>query len=187
MYCLKGALYVLTHDDAPPPTTSASTTTTTTALPENVKEADGSLTELSSSSITVGTLTCQIGAGSPATSGFQFGNAARMYSLNGFLYVLRHNDPTTTTGTTTTGTTTTTTGRRHTTGTTTTTGRRPRLGPPTSMNAPVTALSSSSNTVGTLTCQIGAGSPSTNTFKVGDVVIISCTNGALTSIALDSF
>ena len=55
------------------------------------------------------------------------------------------------------------------------------------MNAPVAALSSTSITVGTLTCQIGAGSPSTSAFKVGDVVIISCTNGALTSIALDGF
>ena len=173
--------------------------------------ASGPIGRLDSTSITVQMMSCRLGAGSPSTSGFQVGDAVQMECVNGVLDGLTHVDPppttnpTTTTGstagttTTTTGTTTTTTGTTTTTtGTTTTTtgttttgttttGTTTTTGSVTSMNAPIAALSSSSITVGTLSCQIGAGSPPTSAFKVGDVVIISCTNGTLSTIALDSF
>ena len=95
MYCLNGALYSLTHTDAPPTTTETTTTTaTTTTASGDAASATGAISALSTSSITVHDgdrdLTCTIGSSSPSVSGFAVGNGVRMYCLNGALYAISH-------------------------------------------------------------------------------------------------
>lgn len=97
MYCLNGVLYQLKDNTTPLPTTSTTTTTTTTTTtmtqttPQNVTDANGTLSTLSVDRITVGDLSCTIDGTSPSTSGFSIGNSVRMYCINGVLYQLRHN------------------------------------------------------------------------------------------------
>jgi hypothetical protein len=147
---------------------------------------------------------CALTAHSPSTAGFAPGELVWIACFRHVLVAIvpvprphRHHGTTTTTTTTTTSTTETTTtttiGTTTTVGTTTT-GPTPVTTPTTtttvtvtSSNAAVTTLTPTSITVGSLTCQIGPGSPSTSPFKVGDVVLIYCTDGTLTSIQLDSF
>ena len=141
---------------------------------------------------------CALTAHSPSTAGFTPGELVWIACFRHVLIAIvpvprphRHHGTTTTTTTTTTSTTETTT---TTTVETTTTSPTPvttptttTTGTVTSSNAAVTTLTPTSITVGSLTCQIGPGSPSTSPFKVGDVVLINCTDGTLTSIQLDSF
>jgi hypothetical protein len=141
-------------------------------------------------------LSCRLTRRSPSTAGFTPGELVRItcsrrHVLIGIrAWADRHHHPTTSTSISTTTTTTSISTSTQTTTdpvtvtiptTTTTTGTV------TSINAPISALNTSLITAGSLTCQIGAGSPSTSTFHVGDIVQMSCTDGRLTSIQLDSF
>jgi hypothetical protein len=90
MYCSSGALYQLRSNTPPPATTTTTTTTTTSTPPTDVSTADGALSALSATSITVGGLTCAINGSSASTSGFAVGSSARMYCKAGALYALLH-------------------------------------------------------------------------------------------------
>ena len=91
MYCLNGVLYELKHNDTPPPTTSTTTTTTTTTTDGSMTGSNGILHALTTSSITVGDLTCSLGPTSPSVSGYAVNQSVRMYCQNGALYALFHN------------------------------------------------------------------------------------------------
>ncbi len=164
MYCINGALYRLyLNETTTTTTTTTGTTTAATTTTSDVTDADGPISALSADSITVGELTCTITNSSPSTTGFTTGTQVRMYCINGVLYQLRLNESSTTTTTTTTTTTAPTTTSSDITGTDGTIG----------------ALSSSSITVGDLTCTIGGSSPSTSGFTVGNDVELYCKSGAL--------
>jgi hypothetical protein len=170
MYCKDGVLFAINHLDGTPPTTSTTTTTTTTTAatpPQNISGISGSITTLTGTSIAVTggddgktVLSCPIGNTSPSTSGFSMGDSVRMYCVNGVLYQLKHNDPPP--ATTTTSTTTTTLPQNV-----------------TSSTGTLTALGSSSITVGDLTCTVTNTSPSTSGFAVGNNVQMYCVNGGL--------
>jgi len=170
----------LKHSEDPLPTTPTTTTTTTTASTTTENSGiSGTISALSSGSITVTssggsddgpqTLSCTISSSSPGTAGFATGNPVRMYCLNGALYQVKHNDtppPTTTT------TTTTTTAQNW-----------------TAITGTITALSGASISVqggdagnASLTCTIGSSSPSTSGFSTGNLVRMYCLNGALYSL-----
>ncbi len=139
----------------------AAPVTTTTAA--NVTDANGPITALGASAITVQTMTCTIGPSSPATSEFKVGDAVRMYCLNGVLYVLKHTDAAPPPPTTTSSTTTTTpVNYSYATGT-------------------LTALSAASITVtgdgAPLTCPIGTTTQNLAEFHTGDKVRLYCQNG----------
>ncbi|MEI6666395.1 MAG: hypothetical protein WCL53_09645, partial [Chloroflexota bacterium] len=133
IYCIDGTLTKLEKKNPAPVYTAA----------------DGTLSALGTTSITVGTLTCTIGSSSPNTSNFHVGDHVRMYCSNGTLFALIRLD-----------------------------------GPSNQTTAtdPISALSSTSITVGRLTCTIGSGSPSLVGFALGDRVGISCPSGALATI-----
>ena len=80
IYCADGVLTAL-----------ASVATTPPPPPTNVTNANGAISALSADSITVGTLTCSIGATSPSTADFHVGDSVRMYCVNGALYQLKKN------------------------------------------------------------------------------------------------
>ena len=135
--------------------------TTTTAA--NVTDANGPITALGASAITVQTMTCSIGPSSPATGEFKVGDAVRMYCLNGALYALKHTDaaapPPTSTSSTTTSTPVTYT----------------------SATGTLTTLIAASITVtgdgGPLTCPIGTTTQNLAEFHTGDKVRLYCQNG----------
>lgn len=181
MYCQNGLLFQLKHTDSTTTTTTApaaTATTTTTTTPGAYTAINGTIGPLTGSSITVtggdsgtASLTCSLGSGTPSTSGFAAGDSVRMYCLNGALFQLKHNDaPATTTTTTTTTAATTTT-----------------AGTTTNMKGTIGALGTASITVGnggeSLTCSIGAGSPSIAGFSVGNAVSMYCLNGALYALS----
>ena len=153
-----------THTTTTTPTITTTPTTTTT--PTNYTNATDPISALSSTSITVGPLTCSIGSSSPGTGDFKVGDRVRMYCSNGVLIYIKADTPTTTTTTTTPAPTTTTTP------TTTSTNY-------TSATDAITALSSTSITVGQLTCTIGSSSPHTGDFRIGDRARIYCASGVL--------
>ena len=154
---LAGLTLIAPATGADPPTTTTTQTVYTTATDP--------ITALSSTSITVGPLTCSIGSSSPKAGDFKVGDRARIYCANGvLLYLIRPDTPTTTTPAATT---------------TTTTKTEPNY---TSATDPITALSSTSITVGPLTCSIGSSSPKPGDFKVGDQVGIGCSGGVLVKI-----
>jgi len=53
-------------------------------------DANGPITALDAGSISVQTMTCTIGPGSPSIAGFSVGNAVKTYCRNGALYALVH-------------------------------------------------------------------------------------------------
>jgi hypothetical protein len=173
-----GTTTVATTTTTPHTTTTTTTTTptTTTAAPStttttpNYTNATDPISALSSTSITVGPLTCSIGSSSPGTGDFRVGVRVRIYCSNGALIYIKADTPAATT--TTTATPTTTTMTTPTTTTTTSTNY-------TSATDAITALSSASITVGQLTCSIGSSSPHTGDFKVGDRARIYCASGVL--------
>ncbi len=183
MYCLNGVLYQLKHSDTAPPTTPTSTTTTTTTTQPSYSAINGTITALTGSSITVtggdsptASLTCTLGTGTPSTAGFAIGDSVRMYCLTGALYQLRLNTTTPTTSTTTTTTTTTTTQQNY-----------------SAISGTITVLTDGSITVAggdsptaTLTCSLGAGTPSTAGFAIGDSVRMYCLTGALYRVRLNT-
>jgi hypothetical protein len=137
-------------------------------LPASGTSSTDSISALSSTSITVGQLTCAINGGSPSLTGFTVGERVAAACTNGTLVTIVPLPPLggPVTATTTTTTTTTPSGI-------TTTGQ-----------GTVTALSATSitvNTIGTgpLTCTLTSSSPSTSSFEVGDYVGLGCGNGVL--------
>jgi hypothetical protein len=175
IYCSNGVLISIKADTpATTTTTTSQPPTTTTTTPTNYTSATDGITALSSTSITVGQLTCAIGISSPHTGDFKVGDRARIYCASGVLaYLIRPEAPATTT-TTTTNTTApiapiAPTTDHHDDVTTT------RLGT-------ISALNTASITVDGLTCTIGSSSPSLSAFRLGDQVGIGCTNGALVKI-----
>ncbi|MBV8080029.1 MAG: hypothetical protein JO186_06590, partial [Actinobacteria bacterium] len=177
MGCHNGVLVGIV---ASTPTTS-STTTTTTATTNAY--GFGTITALTSSSISVTgdrSLTCSIGSGSPAVGDYHVGDAVKMGCQNSVLYGIVHTTPTTT-STTTTTTTTPSTSTTTTTPTTTTSLA--------SGSGTITALSASSVTVtgdSSLTCSIGSSGPNPATYGlgVGSRVSIGCTNGVLSHVTV---
>jgi hypothetical protein len=176
IYCSNGVLIYIKADTPTTTTTTTTpvptTTTTPTTTSTNYTSATDAITALTSTSITVGQLTCSIGSSSPHTGDFKVGDRARIYCASGVLaYLIRPDAPVTTTTTTTTTTSVPTapTTDHHDDVTTT------RLGT-------ISALNTASITVDGLTCTIGSSSPSPSAFKVGDQVGIGCTNGVLTKI-----
>src|SRR5262249_14998175 len=145
--CRNGVLYGIVRTDTPPATTTTASTTTA----KTVTDATGPITTLSVDRVSVGgehPLSCPIGDGSPSTDGFHIGDYVRMYCVNGGLYALIKVEAP---GTTTTQTTTT----------------NPIVY--TAATGTITALTDGSITVTgehTLTCPIGASSPSTAGFHV---------------------
>jgi len=178
MGCHNGVLVGIV---ASTPTTS-STTTTTTATTNAY--GFGTITALTSSSISVTgdrSLTCSIGSGSPALGDYHVGDAVKMGCQNSVLYGIVHTTPTTTSTTTTTTTTTTPSTSTTTTPTTTTSLA--------SGSGTITALSASSVTVtgdSSLTCSIGSSGPNPATYGlgVGSRVSIGCTNGVLSHVTV---
>ncbi len=165
--CVNGVLVTVgSPTSGPGVTTSAATTA-------NVTNANGPITLLGTSSISVQTMTCTFGPSSPSLAGFHLGDSVRMYCLNGVLYELKHNDtPPPPPGPTTTTTTTTTTTQ----------------GTYTGISGTISALTDGSIAVhgsgdsdgpASLTCPIGLTSPSTAGFAVGNSVRMYCLNGVL--------
>src|SRR6476661_5867483 len=73
------------HGPNSEPQSSPTTTTTTTSDDGNLTYAVGPITARSDSAISVQTMTCSVGPGSPSTSGFTVGSLVRMYCKNGVL------------------------------------------------------------------------------------------------------
>jgi hypothetical protein len=179
MYCVNGVLYQLKHSDTPPlpaPTTTTTTTTTEnhiTGISGTITSLGGSITVTSSGDTDDGpqTLTCTIGVPSPSTSGFGNGSLVRMYCQNGVLYQLKHAETPPPAPTTTT-TTTTTTSVQY-----------------TAMTGTITTLAGTISVQGgdggheSLTCTVGASSPSTSGFSVGNLVRMYCANGVLYALS----
>ncbi len=173
---LAGLTLIAPATGADPPTTTSGTTTsgtttvattttpTTTTTPVTYTSATDAISALSATSITVGPLTCSIGA-TTKPGDFRVGDRVRMYCANGVLFQIKADTPTTTTTTTTSTPTTTSTTSSSTNYTTATDA--------------ITALSATSITVGSLTCSIGSSSPKAGDFKVGDRARIYCASGVL--------
>src|SRR5438105_6909951 len=118
--------------------------------------AFGAIAALTATSITVGPLTCSVGPSSPSLAGYQVGDRVGIGCLDGMLAKV---------------------------------GRPPEQQPQqpqqqfkTEQGA-VSALGGTSITVGSLTCSLGAGSPSLTGVQVGDHVGIGCADGVVTKIA----
>ncbi len=148
IYCANGVLAYIFAADPPPPTT------TTTTTPTNYTTATDATSAPSSTSPTVGQLTCSIGSSSPAVT-FKIGDRVRMYCANGVLAYIKADTP---------PPTTTTTQQIVTHG------------------GILTALGTSSITVDSLTCTLNSSSPSLTGFKVGDHVGVACAAGVLIKI-----
>jgi hypothetical protein len=209
------------------PTTTTTHTTTTTATTTTTPSYSGAqdpISALSSTSITVGPLTCSIGSSSPSVS-FKVGDRVKIYCLNGSLSYIFAGEPLPKPASTTTttypdlvtrGGTLTAIGEH----TITVDGLTCAVSPtsqsvsglkvgdrvfvycsaavlikffpltdshtePTTVtrSGTIGGLSSSSITVGELTCSLNSSSPSLAGFKVGDQVGVACTSGALVKIA----
>ena len=157
---------------------SNSSSSTSTSSGSSTTHA-GTITALSSTSITVDTVTCSIGPSSPnpLAYGFQVGDHAGIGCSSGVLVKISTagGDGPSGTPSTTTTTTTTTTPHTSTVGSSGQDNFQTRLGTIASLNA-------TSITVDGLTCTIAASSPSTSGFNVGDQVGIGCDNGTLVKI-----
>ena len=130
--------------------------------PTGSRTAGGAITSLGPTSITVGDLTCSRGAGSPSLDGYKLGDQVGIGCTNGVLVaVADHRTPATTTTTTTTA------------------------APSAGARDPIGALTTTSITVGPLTCTIGPSSPVV-TFKLGDRVRIGCSGGVLVYVVADT-
>jgi hypothetical protein len=160
--CAKGVLAKIATitRPAPPPTT-----TPTTPPPHKTLGAQGVLTALSTSSVTVhtdgGDVTCTVGANSPPLGDFQVGDRVKMACVDGTVVALAKADA------------------------------APKTAPPpppaTTAGGTITALSSSALTIhntehGDVTCSLGPSSPSLGDYHVGDRVGIACVGGTLVKI-----
>jgi hypothetical protein len=176
--CVGGVvIYVVADTETPAPTTTTTpvTTTTTTPTTSNATGARDPISALSTTSITVGPVTCSIGPSSPAVP-FKVGDRVRMGCLNGVLvYVVADTDVPTTTTTTSTPPATTTT-------TTTTPVTPPPHDDLQTRLGTISAVGGGSITVDGLTCSLGPSSPSLDGYNVGDQVGIGCANGVLVKI-----
>ena len=133
--------------------------------------AIGPITARSDTSLSVQTMTCTVGPGSPSTSGFIVGTVVRMACKDGVLFALKRSDDGPRATTTSTATTTATTTTQPVT---------------TAITGTVGTLGSTSITVNggddghaSLTCAITGDSPSTSGFPVGARVRMYCKNGVL--------
>lgn len=134
--------------------------TTGTEPPHRTTGAQGTVTAVSSASISVqtdgGTVTCAVGDRSPSVAGYQIGDKVKMGCIDGALAVIAKVDapPPAPAGDTISGT--------------------------------ITALSATSITVHNaerdLTCTVGASSPALGDYKLGDAVGMGCVDGALVKI-----
>jgi len=163
-----------TSADGPSTTTVTTTTTTKTTVPEPAGARDP-ISALSATSITVGPLSCSIGAGSPAVT-FKLGDRVKIACVNGVLTSIAADGdapkpPTTTTTTTAAPTATPPAPAVTTSGD----GIVTRGGT-------LTSIGEHSLTVDSLTCALGTASPSIAGFKVGDRVGIACQSNALIKI-----
>jgi hypothetical protein len=163
-----------TSADGPSATTATTTTTTTPPTAPEPAGARDPISALSATSITVGPLTCALGAGSPAVT-FKLGDRVRIACVNGVLTsIAADGDPPKPAATTTTTTTTT----------------APPPAPSVTASGDgiltrggtLTSIGEHSLTVDSLTCALGATSPSIAGFKVGDRVGIACQSNALIKI-----
>jgi hypothetical protein len=122
--------------------------------PGLMREAHGKVVAVSATSITIGPLTCAVGDGSPSLAGYGVGDLAQMLCKQDgsqlVLLKIRKALPPQ--------------------------GKAPAPRLKTSMG-PIVTLSSTSITVGRLTCAIAPGSPSVAGYSVGDVVGIVCAPG----------
>jgi len=122
-------------------------------------EAHGKVVAVSATSITIGLLTCVVGDGSPSLAGYAVGDLTQMLCTHDgprlVLLKIRKTVPPPGAGPT---------GSQ---------GKAPAPKLKTAMG-PIVTLSSTSITVGTLTCAIAPGSPSVAGYSMGDVVGIVC-------------
>ncbi len=116
-----------------------------------LKTSFGAITALTTTSVTIGTLTCTIAQTSPSVAAFKVGDQAGIGCRNGVL--VKIGIPGAAQG-----------------------------GEMKTAFGPITALSSSAVTIGTLTCTITQTSPSTASYKVGDVAGIGCIDSKLVKI-----
>jgi hypothetical protein len=152
------------HDGAPGAATTSQPTLT---------YAIGPITARSDTSLSVQTMTCTVGPGSPSTGGFIVGTVVRMACEDGILVALKRSDdgPRTATTTTTTAATTTT---------------QPLIS---AITGTVVTLGTSITVNGgddgraSLTCTITGDSPSTSGFPVGTHVRMYCKNAVLLSLS----
>ena len=121
--------------------------------------AHGKVAAVSATSITIGLLTCVVGDGSPSLAGYAVGDLAQMLCKQDgsqvVLLKIRKTLPPPGAGPNGS------------------TGKAPAPRPKTAMG-PIVTLSSTSITVGGLTCAIVPDSPSVAGYSVGDVVGIAC-------------
>ena len=161
--CAKGVLEKIAAITRPAPSPAPTTPTPTTPPPHKTLGAQGVLTALSSSSVTVhtdgGDVTCTVGASSPPLGDFQLGDRVKMACVDGTVVALAKADAS------------------------------PNTAPPpaTTAGGTITALSASALTIhnaehGDLTCALGPSSPSLGDYHVGDRVGIACVDGALVKI-----
>jgi hypothetical protein len=168
--CAKGVLAKIATITRPAPSPPPTTTTPTTPPPHKTLGAQGVLTALSSSSVTVhtdgGDVTCTVGANSPALGDFQVGDRVKMACVDGIVVALAKADA------------------------------APNTAPPppppppppaTTAGGTITALSSSALTIhntehGDVTCSVGPSSPSLGDYHVGDRVGIACVDDTLVKI-----
>ena len=158
--CAKGVLAKITAITRPLPSPAPPTPT---PPPHKTLAAQGVVTALSSSSVTVhtdgGDVTCAVGAGSPPLGDFQVGDRIKMACVDGTVVALAKADA------------------------------PPKTAPPPATTAAgtITALSTSALTIhnaehGDLTCSLGPSSPSLGDYHVGDRVGIACVDGTLVKI-----
>ena len=154
--CLQkeGQLYLVAIKAAP-----SAGDNTSGGPPGLMHEAHGKVVAVSATSITIGLLTCVVGDGSPSLAGYAVGDLAQMLCKQDgsqlVLLKIRKAVPPPDAGPT---------GSK---------GKAPAPRPKTAMG-PIVTLSSTSITVGRLTCAIAPGSPSVAGYSVGDVVGIAC-------------
>jgi hypothetical protein len=150
----EGQLYLVAIKAAPAAGDNASS-----GPPGLMHEAHGKVVAVSATSITIGLLTCVVGDGSPSLAGYAVGDLAQMLCKQDgsqlVLLKIRKTPPPPGVGPT---------GPK---------GKAPVRGPKTA-KGPIVALSSTSITVGRLTCTVAPGSPSVTGYSVGDVVGIVC-------------
>jgi hypothetical protein len=170
--CLGGVLaYVIADNDVPTttaPSTAPPEPTTTTAA---VVTRGGTLTAIGEHTLTVDGLTCYVYPSSPTVTGFKVGDRVGVACQSNVLIkiVALGDEPKPSDGVI------------------------PKIGVPPSDDrhdelqtrlGAITALSTSSITVDSLTCSVGASSPSVTGFKLGDNVGIGCANGVLVKIGV---
>jgi len=154
-----------------PPTPAPATTAQPTA-PATTAGGSGSITALSSTSITVTgdrSLTCAITTAVAGLNNFHAGDAVRIGCVDGALYYVVAATPPATTTTTTTPST---------------------AAPPNSYGiGTITALTATTITVTgdrTLSCELASSSPALGDYHIGEVVKIACQNSVLTGIVANT-